>query len=193
VRSSLRIAGFAALALFSSVPGTASACEPLPPPEPPPRTAAESDSEFAARSAKWYSGLYESERIASLPGRIAGEERLWAAAQRVVLARVRKIGSIRLGGEGQYYKSPLVELRALKWLKGNPSPRRLKVHFLSANTCDFGGAGNAAYDAELGEVYLLFYKPGPIDPRNILDTFSKDRVVTERSRKAFDLAGSGRP
>jgi hypothetical protein len=154
--------------------------------------AAESDSDFAARSAKWYSDLYESERIASLPGRIAREEGLWGTARRVVLARVQKIGSIRLrGSEGQYYKSPLAELRAVKWLKGNPSPRRLKVHFLSANTCDHGGG--SAPEGEVGEVFLLFYGAGPIEPRNILDTLPKDRVVTRRSREAFELAGSPSP
>jgi hypothetical protein len=181
------------LVLTVSLPEIAVACEPPPPPEPPPRTPTESESDFAARGQKWYADLQDAEIRASLPGRMAREDRLWATAYRVVLARIEKIGSTRVrGSEGHYYNSPLVELRALKWLKGNPSPRRLKVHFLSDNSCDFGGAGNAAYDGEVGEVYLLFYKPGPIDPRNILDTFSRDRVVTARSQEAFDLTRIGR-
>lgn len=194
MRGPFRLTCLAAAASCLSVPQTALACLPPEPPSPPPRTSAESESDFAARSERWFLDLHEAERRASLPGLTAHEDRLWATAQRVVLARVEKIGSTRVrGSEGQYYKSPLVELRALQWLKGNPSPRRLKVRFLSDESCDFGGAGNAAYDGEVGRIYLLFYKPGPLDPRNILDTFSKDRVVTARSRKAFDPAGSGRP
>lgn len=101
-------------------------------------------------------------------------------------------GSTRLrGSEGQYYKSPLVTLRPLKWLKGNPSPRRLRVHFLSDLSCDFGGVGDVP-EGEVGQVFLLFYRPGPLDPRNVLDTYDADRVVTERSRQAFEFAGSGR-
>lgn len=183
----LRLSYLFAAALSLCIPRIADACSIDPPPEPSPRTSAESDAEFAARSGKWYRDIYERAREAALPGLIADEDRLWATAHRVVLARIRKIGSTRLrGSEGQWYESPLVTLRAVKWLKGNPSPRRLRVHFLSDDSCDQGGGD--APEGEVGEVFLLFYKPGPIDSRNILDTSGKDRVVTERSRAAFEGA-----
>lgn len=188
VRRMLRPVCFGATALSLCIPQIASACLPPEPPPPPPRIPAETEARFAARSEKWYAALFEAERKAALPGKVAHEDRLWATAQRVALARVAKVGSTRVrSSEGQWYKSPLVRLRAIKWLKGNPSPRRLKVHFLSDDSCDFGGAGNAAYDGEVGGIFLLFYKPGAIDPRNILDTFSEDGVVTNRSRAAFEL------
>jgi hypothetical protein len=181
----LRLACLIAPALGLCIPQSAAACSILPPPEPSPQASAESDSDFAARSRKWYVDLFEAERLASLPGRIADEDRLWAAAHRVVLARIEKIGSTRVrGSEGQRYKSPLVTLQAFKWLKGHPSPRRLKVHFLSDDSCDFGGVGDVP-EGEVGEVFLLFYKAGPLDPRNVIDTFDKDRVVTARSQAAF--------
>jgi hypothetical protein len=188
VSGKLRLAALVALALSVSTPEIAAACSPVPPPEPPPRTAAESDSDFAARRAKWFADLFEAEEIASLPGRKAHEDRLWATAGRVVLARLDKTGSIRLrGSEGQYYKSPLATLRAVKWLKGHPSPRRLKVHFLSDDTCDHGGGD--AVEGKAGEHYLLFYRDGPLDAGNILDTLGRHRAVTQRSRDAFDLKG----
>lgn len=194
VRAPFRLACLAAAAAAVGIPRAAPACLPPEPPSPPPRTASESESDFAERSRKWYADLFEAQDRASLPGRVAEEERLWATAGRVALARVEKVGSIRLRGSGGYwYKSPLVTLRTIRWLKGHPSPRRLKVHFLSDDSCDFGGAGDAAYDGEAGDVFLLFYKPGPIDPRNILDTFDRARAVTPRSRAAFDLERSARP
>jgi hypothetical protein len=194
MRRQLPFTCLVAPALALGMARAALACEPPPPPEPPPRTAAESESDFAARSSKWYSHLSEAERVAALPGRIAREDRLWANARRVALARLESIDSIRLrGSEGQWYKSPLARLRALRWLKGNPSPRTLKVHYLSDNSCDFGGVGEAADGGEVGGVYLVFYGDGPIEPRNVLYTFGKDRVVTPRSREAFGLAGSRPP
>jgi hypothetical protein len=38
---------------------------------------------------------------------------------------------------------------------------------------------------EVGDVFLLFYGPGPIEPRNILGTLSQLNAVTARSRQAF--------
>lgn len=188
MRSRLRLVCFAAAVSILGLPQAAAACSPVPPPEPPPRASSESEAEFAARSAKWYLDLHEAEEKASRPGRIAHEDRLWATAGRVVLARVEKVGSIRLrGSERQWYESPLATLRAIRWLKGHPSPRRLKAHYLSDDTCDHG-AGNAP-EGEVGEIILLFYRAGPIDPRNILDTFRKERAASTRSRAAFDLAG----
>jgi len=167
------------------VPEIAGACSIPAPPPPPPRTAAESEAEFTARSRKWYGDINEQARKEALPGMIAHEERLWAAAHRVVLARIDKVGSTRLrGSSGQWYESPLVKLRPIRWLKGHPSPRRIRVHDLSDDSCDFGGAGSAT-DGEVGDVFLLFYRPGPLDPRYILDTFSQDRAVTTRTREAF--------
>lgn len=181
----LRLACLAAAAASLSVPEIADACEPPPPPDPPPRAAGESEAGFEARSRQWYADLFEAERKASLPARTAKEDRLWATAHRVVLARIEKLGSTRLrGSEGQYYKSPLVTLRALRWLKGNPSPRRLKVHYLSDESCDFGGVGDVP-EGEVGDTFLLFYRPGPLDPRNVLDTYDKHRAVTARSQAAF--------
>jgi hypothetical protein len=181
----LHLARLVAPALSLCIPGIAAACSIDAPPSPPPRTLAESDAEFEARSRQWYAGLAEAERKASLPGRIAEEDRLWARADRVVLARVVKVGSTRLrGSEGQYYESPLMTLRALKWLKGNPSPRRLKVHYLSDDSCELGGVGDVP-EGEVGDIFLLFYRPGPLDPRNVLDTYDKDRAVTARSQAAL--------
>jgi hypothetical protein len=190
VFSPFRLACLAATLSSLCAPHLAAACLPPEPPIPPPRTSAESESDYAARSEKWYIDLHEAEEEASLPGRVAHEEHLWTTARRIVLARVEKVGSTRLrGSERQYYKSPLVTLRAVKWLRGDPSPRRLKVHFLSDASCDFGGVGDAP-EGEIGQAFLLFYRAGPIDPRNILDTFRKDRAVTTRSRAAFARAGA---
>lgn len=185
-----RLACLAALGPIAALPSVAAACSPVPPPEPPPQAEGESAEQFVARRQRHYLEIAERQEKASLPGRTALENRLWATAHRVVLARLEKIGSIRLrGSEEQYYKSPLVELRALEWLKGNPSPRRLKVHYLSDNSCDFGGAGEAADGGEVGEIFLIFYRDGPLEPHNLLYTFGKDGVVTNRSREAFGLAG----
>lgn len=185
----LRLACLAAAVSILGISQVAAACSPIPPPEPPPRAPSESEAEFAARSGKWYLAIHEAAEKASRPGRLAHEERLWATARRVVLARVEKVGSTRLrGSERQYYKSPLVTLRAVKWLKGNPSPKRLKVHFLSDDSCDFGGVGDVP-EGEVGDVFLLFYRAGPIDPRYVLDTFDKDRAVSRLSQAALGLAG----
>jgi hypothetical protein len=189
VPSAFRLACFAAAALGLLGSRPAGACEPPEPPRPPPRVAGESDSGFAARSEKWYRDLQERQIFESVPGRIAHEDLLWATARRVVLARIERIGSIRLrGSEGQWYKSPLVTLRAIKWLRGNPSPRALKVHYLSDNSCDFGGVGSVADGGEVGGVFLLFYADGPIEPRNVLYTFDATTAVSPRSRAALALA-----
>lgn len=174
---------------FLCGPQLARACLPPEPPSPPPRAASESEREFNARSKNWYSDYFEAERQAYLPVRAAREDRLWATARRVALARAERVGSTRLrGSEGQYYKSPLVTLRTIKWLKGKSSPRRLKLHYLSDDSCDSGGGD--APEGEVGEIFLLFYRAGPIEPRNVLDSFRRDRVVTGRSKAAFDLEDS---
>jgi hypothetical protein len=117
----------------------------------------------------------------------AHEDRLWSTSGGVVLARIRKVGSTRLtGSEGQSYRSPLVTLRPILWLKGSGSARSVRVHYLSDDSCEFGGAGDAP-EGDAGDLMLLFYRQGPIHPRNIADTFRSDRVVTERSQSAFRL------
>ncbi len=164
----------------------AAACLPLPPPEPSPQRTAESEAEFAARRAKWYGDIAEQAMKASLPKRAADEDRLWATAQRVVLARITKVRSTRLrGSEGQWYESPLVTLRPIKWVKGQSSAERLKIHLLSDDSCD-GGAGDAP-DGDVGEIFLLFYRPGALGPRDVLDTLDQGSAVTTRSREAFRL------
>jgi hypothetical protein len=184
VRRLFRLACFAAAA---GIPEIAGACSIPPPPPPPPQSSAESDAEFAARRDRWYGDLAEKERKAALPGMRAHENRLWATARRVVLARIAKVGSTRLrGSEGQWYRSPVVTLRPIQWLKGYPSPRRIRVHYLSDDSCLYGGAGDAP-DGEVGELFILFYKPGPLDPRYILDTLREDRAVTARTRQAFRI------
>ena len=123
----------------------------------------------------------------ALPGLIAREERLWGTAHRILLARVERVGTTRLrGSEGQWYESPLVTLRPIRWLKGSGSPRLVRVHYLSDDTCDHGGGD--APDGELGDLFLLFYGPGPLRPRAILGTLGADWAVSERSQRAFDLS-----
>ena len=118
----------------------------------------------------------------------AHEDRLWASAARVVLARVKKVGSIRLrGSENQWFESPLVTLKPIRWLKGNSKAKRLKVRFLSDDSCDSGG-GHAP-EGEVGETFLLFYRPGMLTPGNILDSIRGDYAVTKRTREAFGLRG----
>jgi hypothetical protein len=116
----------------------------------------------------------------------AHEDRLWATAERVVLASVERLGSIWLrGSEGQRYRSPLVTLRPVQWLRGSGTARHLRVHYLSDDSCASGGAGDAP-DAGVGDLILLFYGRGPAVPRNVLDTFRRDRAVTQRSHRAFE-------
>lgn len=183
---SLRLACLAALGLSVCFPQVAAACLPPAPLAPPSQGPAESDAEFQARKAKWYGDIAERQRQESLPRWIAREDRLWAKAERIVLAWVVKVGETRLrGSEGQWYMSPLVTLKPIRWLKGRSSASRLRVHYLSDNSCDFGGVGDAP-DGEVGEPFLLFYRKGPPDPRNILDTIGRDRAVTERTRGAFE-------
>lgn len=185
MRISLRRTAFIALALSFYTPEVAVACYIPPPPSPPPRMAMESEAEFAARRDRWYSDIAERQRQEALPWMTAREDRLWTTAQRVVLARVERVGSTRLrGSEGQWYESPLATLRPIRWLRGSPSTRLLRVHYLSDDTCDHGAY---AADGQVGEFFLLFYGPGPINPRNILDTLRRDWVVTQRSHSAFDL------
>jgi hypothetical protein len=122
----------------------------------------------------------------------AQETDLWARANRVVLARVKKVRSIRLrGSEEQWFDSPLVALRPIEWLKGRGSIRGLSVHFLSDDSCDEGG-GDAPHGS-VGEEFLLFYGPGQFDPRDLLGSIRKDRVVTTRSREAIAQAPRKRP
>lgn len=149
--------------------------------------AGESAEQFAARRVRWYEDHDERRRLEMLPERTALEERLWARAERVVLARVVKVRSIRLrGSEGQWFRSPLATLRPIRWLRGRGAARRLWVHDLSDDSCD-GGAGLAP-DGEVGEHFLIFYGPGPAEPRNVLDSFSLARAVTSRTREAFAAA-----
>ncbi|HEX8365025.1 MAG TPA: hypothetical protein VF603_07060 [Allosphingosinicella sp.] len=155
---------------------------------PRPRTAAESEADFAARRDAWYRNLAERQRQQALPRWAAEEDRLWATARRIVLARIESVGSTYLrGSEGQRYQSPLVTLRPIRWLRGSSSARRLRVHFLSADSCDHG-AGNAPY-GRVGDVFLLFYGPGPPNPRNVLDTLGRGRAVTQRTQRAFGIDG----
>lgn len=183
----LRVAGFVALTLSFGIHQIAAACTVESPPPPTPRAASESEGEFAARRDRWYRDIAERQRQEALPGMAAEEDRLWATARRIVLARIESVGSTHLrGSEGRRYESPLVTLRPVRWLRGSSSARRLSVHYLSDGSCDFGGAGDAP-EGEVGDVFLLFYGPGSIDPRSILDTLDRDRAVTQRSRDAFDL------
>jgi hypothetical protein len=115
----------------------------------------------------------------------AHEDRLWASAARVVLARVQRVGSIRLrGSENQWFESPLVTLTPIRWLKGNSKAKRLKVRYLSDDSCDSGGG--LAPEGAVGETFLLFYRPGMLRPGNILDSIRRDYAVTQRTRDAFD-------
>ena len=185
----IRPAPFVALALSICIPASAPACTIAPPPPPPPRADAESEAEFIARSDIWYRGIAEQQWQEALPGRVANEDRLWNTSNRVVLARVEATSEIWLrGSEGQRYRSPLVSLRPVQWLKGHGNVSRLKVHYLSDDSCAFGGAGDAP-NGKVGDLILLFYRQGPIEPRNVIDTFRKDRVVTQRSQRVFDLRG----
>lgn len=97
---------------------------------------------------------------------------------------MKKVRAIRLrGSEGQWFDSPLVSLRPIEWLKGRGSARGLSVHFLSDDSCDEGG-GDAPHGS-VGELFLLFYKPGQFDARDLLGSIREDRVVTPRSREAI--------
>lgn len=187
VRRLFRLTALLAPALSFCIAEVADACSIPPPPPPPPRTAAESDAEFEARRRQWYIDIAERQRQEALPRAAAREDRLWGTAQRVVLARIERVGSTRLrGSEGQRFRSPLVTLRPIRWLKGSGSARRLRVHYLSDDSCALGGAGDAAR-GNVGEVFLLFYRPGRLAPRNILDTFRRDRAVTQRTQRAFEV------
>jgi hypothetical protein len=176
----------AAIASFS-IPAVAAACSLPPLSPPPPRTAAESEEEFAARTRKWYGDLNERERQEWLSQAAPEQERLWEVAERIVLARVVRVGTIRLrGSEGQWYESPLATLRPIRWLKGSSSATRLQVHFLSDDTCDHG-AGPAP-EGEVGETFLLFYRRGHLNPRNILDTIDEQSAATARTQQALRQA-----
>ena len=121
-----------------------------------------------------------------MPIRVAYEDRLWSTAQRVALARVERVGTVWLrGSEGQMYDSRLVTLRPIRWLKGPGTSQPVRVHLLSDDSCD-SRVGDVMI-AEPGEVFLLFYGPGSISPRNILDTLGSDWAVTQRSQRAFDI------
>jgi hypothetical protein len=188
----LRPAGLVAFTLSICVPASAVACSIPPPPPPPPRAAGESEAAFVVRRDNWYRGITEQQRQEALPLMAANEDRLWVTSERIVLARVVSIRSTWLrGSEGQRYSSPLVTLRPIQWLKGLGTVRRLQVHYLSDDSCAFGGAGDAP-EGEVGDLILLFYRHGFIEPRNVLDTFSRDRVVTQRSQRAFDLGDGQR-
>ena len=153
---------------------------------PPARLATESEAEFAARRDRWYRDIAQREREKALPALSAHEDWLWTTAERVVLARVERVETTQLrGSEGQMYTSPLVTLRRVRWLKGSDSARRMQVRYLSDDTCAHGGAGDAPH-ARVGDLLLLFYRRGPIDPLNILDSFRGDRAITQRSRTALD-------
>ena len=166
------------------IPAVAAACSPPPLPPPPPRTATETAEEFAARSGKWYGDLVQQERQEWLRRAAPQQERLWQEAERIVLARVIRVGTIRLrGSEGQGFESPLATLRPIRWLKGSSSAKRLRVHFLSDDSCD-SGAGPAP-EGEVGEVFLLFYRRGPLNPRNILDTIGEQSAATPRAQEAL--------
>lgn len=184
---SVRLAGLVTFALFVSIPTSVAACTIAPPPPPPPRTDVESEAEFAARSDDWYRRVTEQQWQDALPGTVANEDRLWMTSERVVIARVESVREIWLrGSEGQRYRSPLVSLRPVQWLKGRRAVGRLKVHYLSDDSCAFGGAGDAPHSG-VGDLVLLFYRQGATEPRNVLDTFRRERVVTNRSQAAFDL------
>src|SRR4051812_1250633 len=160
MRIPLRSASLFALALGICIPVSAMACSIPPPPLPPPRGAAESEAEFAARSDRWYRDIAQRQRQEALPAMSAHEDRLWTTAERVVLARVERVGSTQLrGSEGQRYRSPLVTLRPVQWLKGYGSSRRMHVHYLSDDSCAFGGAGDAP-QSDVGDLILLFYRRG---------------------------------
>lgn len=186
VRSPLRLACLLAAALAACVSGEADACSPIPLPTPPPRAAAETEAEFSARSDAWYREMHERERKEALPGLMVHEDRLWASAARIVLARVTKVGSIRLrGSENQLFESPLVTLKPIRWLKGNSAAKWLKVRYLSDDSCDSGGG--SAPEGQVGETYLLFYRPGMLTPVYLLDSIGAASAVTQRTRDAFEL------
>ncbi|HYD11404.1 MAG TPA: hypothetical protein VEC11_01005 [Allosphingosinicella sp.] len=191
---SVRLASMVGLMLGICIPASAVACSIPLPPSPPPRAAAESEADFAARSERWYRDIAERQEQEARSYQAAREDQLWATAARVVLARVQRIGGTRVrGSEGQWYESPLVTLRPVRWLKGSGSARRVRVHYLSADSCLSGGAGDAT-DSQVGDLVLLFYRRGESIPQNILDSFARDRVVTQRSQNAFALAaGAGVP
>lgn len=181
----LRLSFLAIAAAGLCIPQSSIACLPLPPPPPPPRTESESEADFVARSRVWYIDWAERERKEREPEAIRYEDGLWAKAERVVLARIEKVGSTRVrNSEGQFYKSPLVTLRPMKWFKGDGGSGRLKVHYLSDDSCDFGGAGNAP-NGEKGDVFLLFFRKGAITPERLLDSFDRYRAVTQRTRAAL--------
>ena len=185
MRRHSRLACFAATALSFCVPGIAAACSIVPTPAPPPQAAEESDEAFAARSKAWYREIGERERREALPRWTAHEDRLWATARWVVLARIEKVRSTRLRGSGrQWFESELVTLRTIRWLKGRAVAKRVRIHALSNDSCKFGGAG-AALEGDVGEVFLLFYRSGPLGPLNLIDSFDKHGIVTARSREAF--------
>ena len=188
MRTLLRLACFLATALTLCIPGIAAACSPPAPPPPPPRTPTETAAEFSERSQAWYRDVYERQRKAALPRMAAPQDRLWASAARVVLARVQRVGSIRLrGSENQWFESPLVTLTPIRWLKGSSNAKRLKVRYLSDDSCDSGGG--LAPEGEVGETFLLVYRPGMLTPGDILDSIRADYAVTRRTRAAFGLHG----
>jgi hypothetical protein len=118
----------------------------------------------------------------------ARQDQLWATAARVVLARVNRVGSIRLrGSENQWFESPLVTLTPIRWLKGSSKAKRLKVRYLSDDSCDSGGG--LAPEGAVGETFLIFYRPGKLTPEYLLDSIRGDYAVTQRTRDAFGLPG----
>ena len=40
-------------------------------------------------------------------------------------------------------------------------------------------------EGDVGDTFLLFYRPGMLTPGNILDSYGEDRGVTQRTRDAF--------
>jgi hypothetical protein len=192
MRIPLRLAGSIVLAWSVCISAGAAACSIEPLLEAPPRSAGESEAEFAAREDKWYRDITERQVQETLHAKAAHEDRLWKAAGRIVLARIERVERTQLeGSEGQGDHSPLVTLRPVRWYKGSGPAGQMEVHSLSDDSCGSGAAGDALY-GDVGDLVLLFYRRGPIDPRNILATFKKGGVVTERSLSAFDLqAGPG--
>gem|GEM_PF-6193080 len=106
-----------------------------------------------------------------------------------MLARVQKVGSTRFrGSENQWLESPLVTLRPVKWLKGNSKAKRLRVRYLTDDSCDQGGGD--APEGDVGDRFLLFYRPGMLTPENILDSLGSDRGLTQRTREAFGVTAT---
>ena len=165
-----RALGLAVALAFA--PAAALACPPPPPPPAP--WPDESPGHFGERLR-----AIEAEELART---VEAQQRRWAEAASVVLARVERVEPIRSGLYDGMNRATLLPMRALK----GSAPRRAFVLADSGMTdCGAYGAGDATA-ARSGEVVLLYLRRGRPSARTLLDAIAETRVRDPRARLLID-------